>query len=70
MLHNRQALGRDFHEHFSLAPARSDTTPPRNLQSAPAPSPLQDRAASSQSDVEGTTPVTHPSHSSLIKCLG
>ena len=23
MLHNRQAPGRDFHEHFSLAPARS-----------------------------------------------
>ena len=25
MLHNRQAPGRDFHKHFSLAPARSDT---------------------------------------------
>ena len=44
MLHNRQAPGRDFHEHFSLAPARSDTNPPSNPQSAPAPSPLQDRA--------------------------
>ena len=27
MLHNRQAPGRDFHKHFSLAPARSDTNP-------------------------------------------
>ena len=44
MLHNRQAPGRDFHKHFSLAPARSDTNPPSNPQSAPAPSPLQDRA--------------------------
>ena len=46
MLHNRQAPGRDFHTHFSLAPARSDTNPPwpSNPQSAPAPSPLQDRA--------------------------
>ena len=32
MLHNRQAPGRDFHEHFSLAPARSDTNPPSNPQ--------------------------------------
>ena len=38
MLHKRQALGRDIHEHFSLAPARSDTNPPSNPQSAPAPS--------------------------------
>ena len=44
MLHNRQAPGRDFHKHFSLVPARSDTNPPSNPQSAPAPSPLQDRA--------------------------
>ena len=44
MLHNRQAPGRDFHKHFSLAPARSDTNPPSNPQSAPAPSPLHDRA--------------------------
>ena len=44
MLHNRQAPGRDFHGHFSLAPARSGTNPPNNPQSAPAPSPLQDRA--------------------------
>ena len=44
MLHNRQAPGRDFHKHFSLAPARSDTNPPSNPQSAPAPTPLQDRA--------------------------
>ena len=27
MLHRRQAPGRDFHKHFSLAPARSDTNP-------------------------------------------
>ena len=27
LLHNRQAPGRDFHEHFSLAPARSERTP-------------------------------------------
>ena len=44
MLHNRQAPGRDFHKHFSLAPARSDTNPTSNPQSAPAPSLLQDRA--------------------------
>ena len=44
MLHNRQAPGRDFHKHFSLAPARSDTNPPNHPQSAPAPNPLQDRA--------------------------
>ena len=44
MLHNRQAPGRDFHKHFSLAPTRSDTNPPSNPQSAPAPSPLQGRA--------------------------
>ena len=44
MLHNRQASGRDFHKHFSLAPARSDTNPPSNPQPAPAPNPLQDRA--------------------------
>ena len=35
MLHNRQAPGRDFHKHFSLVPARSDTNPPSNPQSAP-----------------------------------
>ena len=34
MLHKRQALGRDFHEHFSLAPARNDTNPPSNKASA------------------------------------
>ena len=32
MLHNRQAPGRDFHKHFSLAPARSDTNPPNHPQ--------------------------------------
>ena len=44
MLLKRQAPGRDFHKHFSLAPARSDTNPPSHPQSAPAPTPLQDRA--------------------------
>ena len=53
MLHNRQAPGRGFHEHFSLAPARSDTNPQ---------SPTR-QGSSSQCDVESTTPVTHPSHS-------
>ena len=63
MLHNRQAPGRDFHKHFSLAPARSDTNPPSNPQSAPAPSPLQDRAQArnatshSQSEMRLTLPV-------------
>ena len=41
MLHNRQAPGRDFHKHFSLAPARSDTNPPsqatRNSPPLPVP---------------------------------
>ena len=36
MLLNRQAPGRDFHKHFSLAPARGDTKPPSHPQSAPA----------------------------------
>ena len=63
MLHNRQAPRRDFHKHFSLAPARSDTNLPSNPQSAPTPSPLQRQGSSSQCDVESTTPVTHPSHS-------
>ena len=40
MLNKRQAPGRDFHKHFSLAPARSDTNSPSNPQSAPAPNPL------------------------------
>ena len=31
MLHSRQAPGRDFHKHFSLAPARSDTNPTQNV---------------------------------------
>ena len=44
MLLSRQAPRRDFHKHFSLASARRDTNPPSNPQSAPAPSPLQDRA--------------------------
>ena len=29
MLLKRQAPGRDFHKHFSLAPARGDTNPPK-----------------------------------------
>ena len=40
MLHNRQALGRDFHEHFSLAPARSDTNPSSWPQATCNPPPL------------------------------
>ena len=44
MLLSRQAPRRDFHKHFSLASARRDTNPPSNPQSAPAPSPLHDRA--------------------------
>ena len=44
MLHRRQAPGRDLHKHVSLAPARSNTNLLSNPQSAPAPSPLQDRA--------------------------
>ena len=64
MLHNRQAPGRDFHKHFSLAPARSDTNPPSNPQSAPAPSPLQDRAqarnATSRAPHLSLIPLTPP----------
>ena len=64
MLHNRQAPGRDFHKHFSLAPARSDTNPPSNPQSAPAPSPLQDRAqarnATSRATHLSLIPLTPP----------
>ena len=36
MLHNRQAPGRDFHKHFSLAPARSDTITASSKASATA----------------------------------
>ena len=36
MLHNRQAPGRDFHKHFSLAPARSDTITASSTASATA----------------------------------
>ena len=36
MLHNRQAPGRDFHQHFSLAPARSDTITASSKTSATA----------------------------------
>ena len=64
MLHNRQAPGRDFHKHFSLAPARSDTNPPSHPQSAPAPSPLQDRAqarnATSRAPHLSLIPLTLP----------
>ena len=64
MLHNRQAPGRDFHKHFSLAPARSDTNPPSNPQSAPAPNPLQDRAqarnATSRAPHLSLIPLTPP----------
>ena len=64
MLHNRQAPGRDFHKHFSLAPARSDTNPPSHPQSAPAPSPLQDRAqarnATSRAPHLSLIPLTPP----------
>ena len=64
MLHNRQAPGRDFHKHFSLVPARSDTNPPSNPQSAPAPSPLQDRAqarnATSRAPHLSLIPLTPP----------
>ena len=64
MLHNRQAPGRDFHKHFSLAPARSDTNPPSHPQSAPAPSPLQDRAqarnATSRATHLSLIPLTPP----------
>ena len=69
MLHNRQAPGRDFHKHFSLAPARSDTNPPSNPQSAPAPSPLQDRAqarnATSRAPHLSLIPLTPPAPSRL-----
>ena len=54
MLHNRQASGRDFHKHFSLAPARSDTNPASNPQPAPAPSPLQDRAQARNATSRGS----------------
>ena len=64
MLHNRQAPGRDFHEHFSLAPARSDTNPPKQPAVRPRPQSPTRQGSSSQCDVESTTPVTHPSHSS------
>ena len=64
MLHNRQAPGRDFHKHFSLAPARSDTNPPNHPQSAPAPNPLQDRAqaryATSRATHLSLIPLTPP----------
>ena len=63
MLHNRQAPGRDFHKHFSLAPARSDTNPPSHPQSAPAPTSPTRQGSSSQCDVESNPPATHPSHS-------
>ena len=64
MLHNRQAPGRDFHKHFSLAPARSDTNPPSHPQSAPAPNPLQDRTqaryATSRATHLSLIPLTPP----------
>ena len=64
MLQNRQAPGRDFHKHFSLAPARSDTNPPSNPQPAPAPSPLQARAqarnATSRAPHLSLIPLTPP----------
>ena len=41
MLHNRQAPGRDFHKHFSLAPARSDTNPQATRNPPPLPVPYK-----------------------------
>ena len=54
MLHNRQAPGRDFHAHFSLAPARSDTLyhPPKQPAIRPRPQPPTRQGPSSQCDVE------------------
>ena len=60
MLHNRQAPGRDFHGHFSLAPARSDTNPKQPAIRPRSQSPTR-QGSSSRCDVESTTPVTHPS---------
>ena len=64
MLLKRQAPGRDFHKHFSLAPARSDTNPPSHPQSAPAPTPLQDRAQARNATSRAThlplIPLTPP----------
>ena len=64
MLHKRQAPGRDFHKHFSLASARSDTNPPSHPQSAPAPNPLQDRTqaryATSRATHLSLIPLTPP----------
>ena len=69
MLHNRQALGRDFHKHFSLASARRDTNPPSHPQSAPAPNPLQDRTqaryATSRATHLSLVPLTPPAPSRL-----
>ena len=41
MLHNRQAPGRDFHGHFSHAPARSDTNPQATRNPSPLPAPYK-----------------------------
>ena len=59
-----EAPGRDFHKHFSLAPARSDTNPANHPQSAPAPSPLQDRTqaryATSRATHLSLIPLSNP----------
>ena len=63
MLHNRQASGRDFHKHISLAPARSDTNPPKQPANRSRSHSPTRQGSSSQCDVESTTPVTHLSRS-------
>ena len=62
MLLKRQAPGRDFHKHFSLAPARGDTNPKQPAIRPRSQSPTR-QGSSSQCDVESTTPVTHLSRS-------
>ena len=62
MLLKRQAPGRDFHKHFSLAPARSDTNPKQPATRPRSQSPTR-QGSSSQCDVESTPPVTHLSRS-------
>ena len=67
MQHKRQAPGRDIHKRFSLAPARSRTITASSKASAtatcnPPPHPVPYKTGPKlESDVEGTTPVTHPS---------
>ena len=61
MLHNCQAPGRDFHKHFSLAPARSDTNPQATRNPPPLPIPIPYKTGLKLAMRRREQPTCHPS---------